>query len=122
MYKLLYFFLLFFPASARAAEGDCLIAGPNGPILGTKGVLVDCIPPNTSFFGYLNLVMKNNTAILIAAAVILVVFSGVQYMLALGSTSGQTAAKQRIIGIVVGIIFFTLLRFTLSILSPSLNP
>ncbi len=119
-----YLYLLLFlipPSTVSAADTGCLIVGPTGPIKGHKGVLVDCIPPNVSFFEYIGLVMKENTALLIAAAVILVVFSGVQYMLALGSTAGQGAAKQRIVGIVVGIIFFTLIRFILSILSPSLS-
>jgi hypothetical protein len=83
-----------------------------------KGVLVGCIIENATFLQYINQVLRENTGFIIAAAVILVVASGVQYMIALGSSGEQTKAKQRITSIVLGIIFFTLLRFIISLLAP----
>ena len=64
---------------------------------------------------YLSVLIKSNSALIVAIAVILVVFSGVQYIFAFGNSSNQTAAKQRIISIVTGVIFWTLIIFFLRI-------
>jgi hypothetical protein len=102
-----------------ADKGKCDFA-PG--IQGKPGVLVKCIPDNAGFFTYIDLVLTQNRSYIIAGAVIIVVFSGLQYILALGNAAEQTKAKQRITGIVIGVIFFTLIRFILSLLAPGLNP
>lgn len=84
---------------------------------GFSGVLVDCIPAGATFWTYLNLLLDQNGGLVIAAAVIYVVFSGVQYMLALGNTTNQVKAKTRIVSIVSGIILYTLIRFIIGLLA-----
>ena len=124
--KLFFLALLLAPGLVSAANTTCTytekVNGVAKTMTGHKGVLVDCVASGASFFYYIHRVIAQNTTLLIAAAIVLVVYSGVQYMLALGNSTGQGAAKQRIVGIIGGIIFFTLIRFVLSLLSPELNP
>jgi len=92
---------------------------------GTKaisGVLISCIKdtPSPTFFDYLSAVLDQNSGYIVAAAVIIVVASGIQYMTAFGSSGEQTKAKQRIISVITGIIFFTLIRFAVSLFASGL--
>jgi hypothetical protein len=86
-----------------------------------EGVLAKCIPKDATFFQYVSIVLRDNTPYIVAAAVVIVVFSGVQYAAAMGTTGEQSKAKERIIGVVIGIIFFTLIRFILTLLSPTIQ-
>lgn len=89
----------------------------------TKGVLVDHkIVAGTAetddkvFNCYLRVFLAGNSALIVTVAVIIVVFSGIQYMLALGNSGAQGKAKQRIVSVVTGVIFLTLIRFFLRII------
>lgn len=68
------------------------------------------------FTCYMRTFLKGNTTIIVTAAVALVVFSGAQYMLAMGNSTNQSKAKTRILGVVTGIIFLTLIQFILNII------
>ena len=113
--QILAFIFRITPEVAHAAA-TCNTAAGEKP-----GVLVDCTNPNDTFFQYLSKVLTQNNGYVIAIAVIIVVFSGVQYMLAFGNTSNQGKAKERIISVVIGIIFYTLIRFFLVILADGLS-
>ena len=120
MKKLLAFLIVLF-APAIAFADDCVVASNVGPVKGHTGVLVNCIPNSGySFFQYINQVLGDNSAVIITAIIVLVVFNAIQYMLALGTPGEQTKAKERIVGIVVGIVFLTLIKFVLSILASGL--
>lgn len=71
-----------------------------------SGVLVNDISKANGFVSYIALVLKDNSWLILTAAATLVVASGVQYMLAVGNSSNQGKAKERIIGIVLGLIFY----------------
>jgi len=87
----------------------------------SQTVLAGCVASNATFLQYVNAILNQNTAYIITVAVIIIVASGIQYMLALGSAGEQGKAKQRIVSVIVGIIFFTLIRFVLSLIGNGLN-
>ncbi|CAN5194498.1 hypothetical protein BH11PAT4_BH11PAT4_5950 [soil metagenome] len=93
-----------------------------------KAVLIDYKivgPPtpsendDTSFNCYLRAFLSGNSALIVTVAVIIVVFSGIQYMLALGNSGTQAKAKQRIVSVVTGVVFLTLIRFFMGLLGTS---
>lgn len=86
---------------------------------GQPGVLIKCIYPNTDFFGYASAFLDQYQTAIITAAAVLIVASGVQYMLAMGKSDQQAKAKQRIVGVLVGIIFFTLIHAIIVLLNPA---
>ena len=71
------------------------------------------------FTCYIRAFLKTNTALMVTAAVAIVVFSGAQYMLAMGNSTAQGKAKTRIIGVVTGVIFLTLIQFLLNVIGVS---
>jgi|GEM_PF-6880663 len=87
----------------------------------TQTLLAGCLDPNATALQYIDAALTQNTGYIITAVVIIIVASGVQYMMALGSTGEQGKAKQRIVSVIIGIIFFTLIRFALSLLANGLN-
>jgi hypothetical protein len=70
---------------------------------------------------YLNLILTENMPYVILVAVLLVVVSGIQYMLAAGNAADQGKAKQRIVGTLIGIIFYTLIRYLIPLISGGLG-
>jgi len=70
---------------------------------------------------YLELLLKQNIPYVLLAAVILVVVSGIQYMLAQGNSSEQAKAKQRIVGIIGGIIFYFLIQYLIPLISGGIH-
>lgn len=70
---------------------------------------------------YMATLLRDNTILILTVASLLIVVSGVQYILAMGNSGDQAKAKQRIVGIVVGIIFFTLIQFTLTLIAADLR-
>jgi len=124
--QILAFIFAFTPEYAHAIAS---VTGGTGGTGGTSdcsvptrpGVLVGTVCPTDNFFQYIAKVLNENNGYIIAIAVIIVVFSGVQYMLAMGNTSNQGKAKERIVGVVIGIIFLTLVRFLLTILADNLS-
>jgi triacylglycerol esterase/lipase EstA (alpha/beta hydrolase family) len=69
-----------------------------------------------SFACYLTSALQKNMPYAILLAVILVVVSGLQYMTSMGAPAAQGAAKTRIIGILTGIIFYTILSYILPVI------
>ncbi|HSI20189.1 MAG TPA: hypothetical protein VLA04_00560 [Verrucomicrobiae bacterium] len=111
------FLLLLEVPSVHAAEPyKC------GYVAGTTGVLVGGkIDSNKPIACYISKILEENMPYVVLAAVILVVISGVQYMLAMGNSAGQGAAKTRIIGIISGIIFYFLIRYMIPLVSGGIN-
>jgi hypothetical protein len=93
----------------------------NDPCLASTegGVLISGQAKN--FSCYISLLLKQNMPYVILVAVVLVVISGVQYMLAMGNSSEQGKAKQRIVGTLIGIIFYTLISYILPLISGGLS-
>lgn len=93
-------------------------ADPKSP----SGVLVSHVPPEGSGLGcYLTYLLTDNMPYVILLAVVLVVLSGVQYMLAMGSSAEQGKAKTRILGILAGVIFYFLLRYLIPLIAGSVK-
>ena len=84
----------------------------------TKGVLIECVTAaeNGNIMAYLYQVLRQNSPYIIAFAVILVIWSGIEYMLANGNSSAQATARKRIVEIVIGIIFYTLIFFVIRVI------
>ncbi len=66
---------------------------------------------------YLSTVLTDNMPYVIIIAIILVVWSGIEYMLAQGSLAAQTKAKQRIVGVLGGLMFYLLIRFLIPLIA-----
>ena len=86
---------------------------------GDPGILVSVEQPN--FGCYINQFLLDIIPHVLTIAMIMIVFSGVQYMASGVTADGQKAAKQRIVGIVVGIMFFFAIRFILNQLSENIH-
>ena len=114
--QLLAFIFSLSPEYAHASTSN-----PTCSVATRPGVLVSNACPTDNFFQYIAKVLNQNNGYIIAVAVIIVVFSGLQYMLAMGNSSSQGKAKERIIGVVIGIVFLTLIRFILTILADNLS-
>jgi hypothetical protein len=84
----------------------------------TSGVLVKCVPSG-GFISYANEVLAENGSYIYYAALVMVVFSGIQYMTSGFSPEASKQAKGRIIGIISGLIFFILLGNILRLISAS---
>ena len=83
-----------------------------------EGVLVDN-PAATqgNFFKYVEMVLGQNSWVVLTGAAVLVVASGVQYMLAVGNASNQTKAKERVFGVMLGLVFYGGIILILRLLS-----
>jgi hypothetical protein len=94
------------------AQGNC-------PSPALPGVLTKCT--QTSFSDYLDAIMNEVLPFILFIALIMIVASGVQYMTSGFSPEAQKLAKQRIVGVLSGVIFLFLLQFVLSQLSGSIS-
>jgi hypothetical protein len=109
----------------KNAAGTCEMKGtpPTTPIppfvSQPRGVLVSCEQPN--FWSYINAIMAENFPIIMFIALAMIVFSGVQYMNSGFSPDGAKAAKQRIGGILAGVVFYILLQMILNQITPDLR-
>jgi hypothetical protein len=74
-----------------------------------------------SFWCFVTGVLNYNAMFINLIAIGWVAWFGMQYALAMGNASQQKAAKEAIIGILVGVIFITLTRFLLTILGGPAN-
>ena len=87
----------------------------------TAGVLIRCSIPNSVapnvFSCYVSSLLSQNMPYVLLIAVVLVVVSGVQYMMAMGAAAEQTKAKQRIVGLLSGVIFYVLIRYLVPLLA-----
>jgi hypothetical protein len=130
---ILFFFALFSLTSSfvvalpQANAAEAAIPGVDGCKWDTarKAVLIDHpitgagTGSTSSFNCYLRAFLSGNSALIVTIAVIIVVFSGVQYMLALGNSGTQAKAKQRIVSVVTGVVFLTLIRFFIGLIGTS---
>lgn len=80
------------------------------------GVLISGHVTRGGFACYVSHLLTENMPYIILVAVVLVVVSGVQYMLSQGNATAQGAAKTRIVGIITGVIFYFLLRYILPLI------
>ena len=99
--------VLLLPALVRA---DC-----------QAGVLVPGCVNNYDFKGYLVAFLTAQMPLLLFIAVLMVVASGVQYMLSGFTPDGAKKAKERISGILLGVIFLLLIRLLINNISPSIS-
>jgi hypothetical protein len=96
--------------SASAATKNCsesVLADPSNPIK---------VCSDTTITTYLVDVLERYRALILTVMTLYVVASGVQYMLSQGKADAQKAAKQRIMAMITGIIFFTLVNLIASVL------
>lgn len=90
----------------------------------STGVLVDssCAnDPNYNFANYVGDFMKKNFPFILLIALVMIIFSGVQYMTSGFTPDAQKQAKNRIIGILTGVVFYLLIDLILAQISPSLQ-
>lgn len=97
--------LLFNPSYVMAAE--------------CTGVLV--CDPNKGYDNYIKDLLSNMMPVVFTLALALVVYSGIQYMMGGLSPDNSKKAKQRIIGSLIGIIFYLLIRFFANLISPDIS-
>ena len=81
------------------------------------GVLVSCVSNDTTFSLYLSDFFSSNLDFIFILALVMIVFSGVQYMTSGFSTDASKQAKQRIIGIIGGVFFYFLTTLILKQIS-----
>lgn len=80
-----------------------------------QGVLVDGQLPST-FSDYVDKFYATTVPIIITIAVLIIIYSGVQYISS-GVTGGDNkAAKERISGVIWGLIFFVLIKYIAKLL------
>lgn len=77
------------------------------------GVLVKNVYPDSGFSGYVQAVLSENFPIIMLLALAMIVFSGVQYMASGFSPESSKQAKERIIGILAGLVFYLLISLIL---------
>ena len=104
--------ILLLPTAVFAAVSNC-----------ASGVLVSDPCTNIeSFSTYLNHFLDQNLPLILFTALVLIVYSGVQYVLLGAVPEGQKAAKQRILGVLGGLVFYLLIKLILNQLAPGLTP
>jgi hypothetical protein len=85
--------------------------------LTTSTACIETVPFRT----YLRIFLDQNFPLIILVAVVMVIVAGLQYMLS-GFSAGEAGkAKQRIGGIIAGIVFYMLIRLILDLLQPGLS-
>jgi hypothetical protein len=81
----------------------------------------------TVFSCYIAMFLRNNMIYVIILAIILIVTSGIQYMLAggapgeAGKPSAAGKAKQRILGVLGGVVFYFLITYLLPLIMSGLS-
>jgi hypothetical protein len=104
--------LLLIPGKTLAAE-PCA-DGPNG-------VLVNGCVQEFGFIRYLTELLTQVMPLVFFIALIMIIWSGVQYMLS-GFNPGQAGkAKERIVGILFGVAFFLVVGLLINQLAPDLQ-
>ncbi len=76
------------------------------------GVLTNC--SQSTLQGYAQAIINDNIGYIFTIALIMIIYSGVEYMYSGFSPDKQKSAKQRIIGIITGLVFFLLLQVILN--------
>lgn len=89
-----------------------------GEIVIIKAGVGSATEHNNDFEGYINTVLEKYFPFILFIAMIMIVYSGVQYMLSGFDPNAQKLAKQRILGILGGLIFYLLIQLILNQLVP----
>lgn len=89
-----------------------------GEVTGIKASAGSTTVHENNFEGYINAVLEKYFPFILFIAMIMIVFSGVQYMLSGFDPNAQKLAKQRILGILGGLIFYLLIQLILNQLLP----
>lgn len=84
------------------------------------GVLTSQVCPGESFSQYINRFLSENLDTILFIAMVMIAYSGVQYMSSGFSADAQKIAKQRIMGIIGGVIFYLLLTAIVSMVTANL--
>jgi len=125
MRKHLYFFYFLFLAPGLAyADPPTTSVTPATSACAHPGVLIKCldgVQGQGEFSKYIATLLKDNFPLLLFIAVVMIVASGIQYMLSGFTPDGAKQAKQRISGILIGIIFLLLIRLLANLLTPNLS-
>jgi hypothetical protein len=101
-------------SAATVVQAACTVTDDGEGVL-VKGTV------SGGFGCYINAVLRDNMPYVILVAVILVVISGLQYMFAQGNPGEQGKAKQRIVGVLIGIIFYFLIAYLVPLISGQLT-
>jgi len=111
--------LTFAPVPVYADEGGSTpptcVEGPN------TGVLVKKTFSSGGYRCYLYALLSQNMPLVILVAVVLVVYSGVEYMSAMGNATQQGKAKTRILAILGGVVFYFLIEYITRLLANNLT-
>ncbi len=104
--------LIFSPSSVLAAV-TC-----TGGVTPKPGILVAGTCPDWTFWNYVSVLLGTDGigVYVLTAAVIMIVFSGVEYMMGANS-DGQKKAKERIRGILTGVAFYAVVLIVLRLIS-----
>jgi hypothetical protein len=80
------------------------------------GVLISGRVTDGGLTCYVNTLLTENMPYILLIAIVLVAISGVQYMLAMGSSGEVAKARQRIAGIIGGVIFYFLITYIIRLI------
>jgi hypothetical protein len=84
------------------------------------GVLIKGrIKDGEGFACYVSVLLKDNMPYVLVIAILIIVASGIQYMFTGGA--GAKQAKERIVGVLGGFIFYLLLRYILPLIATGLT-
>jgi len=92
------------------SSGHCTGSTPTGQQ--DPGVLTRCT--QDGFQNYLNAFFHDNLAFIFLIALVMIVFSGVQYMNSGFSPDALKTARQRILGILGGVVFLLIIELLLN--------
>ena len=108
------------PVSPPSADGACHFVLTTIPAAQVQSAgITDC--NKVSFSVYLAALLNSLVPYVLLIAIIAIVFSGLQYMLASAGAGDTKAAKQRVLGIISGVIFYFLIRLILNQLAPGIS-
>jgi len=83
------------------------------------GAAFDC--NNVPFKVYISALLDSLVPWIFTLAIVMIVFSGVQYMASSVGGGDTKAAKQRIIGSIIGVAFYFLIRLVLNQIAPDIT-
>lgn len=104
------------------STGGVVNVAPCANGVGTyNGVLVSNFNYDSGFFCYVSVFMNQKFGFILFLALIMIVFSGVQYMSSGFSPGGEKVAKERLMGIITGLVFFLITRMIVAAISNNLG-
>ena len=112
-----------FACLSRLSAVGMFYYAPNIALAGsTTSVGVLTKDTYTRFDEYIQAVLKENFKYVLFIAFLMVVYSGVQYMLSgIANAEAQKLAKQRILGILAGLVFYILMQFLINLMVPNIG-